>query len=414
MSRQRATEAPAVRLVDRVLRDAVRHKASDVHFEPYEEDLRIRYRVDGVLREVLRPPAKLGPALTSRLKILSELNIAERRVPQDGRTQILIGGKQIDLRISTLPTVFGERVVARILDTESLRLDLGSLGMEDRAHSVFSEAIERPSGMVLATGPTGSGKTTTLYAALRHLNTPGVNIMTAEDPVEYSLPGVSQVQVRADVGLTFAATLRAFLRQDPNVLMVGEIRDGETADIAVKAALTGHLVLSTLHTTDAASAVTRLLDMGVQAFNVAPALSVISAQRLVRRICTECRVKRQYPADFLRKIGLNHLLRDGTALWGGRGCVACEGSGYSGRQGLYEVLRVTGEIRQLLLDGAPVEAIAREAVSDGMLTLRDDGLRRVREGIVSLDEVLRRTPVYPWEGRVPGGSTQAKAPRLVG
>ncbi len=384
-------DEPAVRLTKDILTDAVQRGASDIHVEPYEDDLRVRYRLDGRLREMMRPPRSMAAAVTSRLKILADLNIAERRMPQDGRIKLRFGDRVIDFRVSTLPTLFGERIALRILDKEQLTLDLESFGMEARAERVLLTALADSTGMVLVTGPTGSGKTTTLYSALVRLNTTEVNIMTAEDPVEYSLPGINQVQVRPTIGLTFASTLRAFLRQDPNVVMVGEIRDIETGDIAVKAALTGHLVLSTLHTNDAATTTTRLVDMGIEAFNLAAAVKAITAQRLVRRICPDCRTRVAYPAELLRSAGLEADAGTPT-FYRGEGCDACGGSGCAGRQGLYEVLPMSPAIRRLVLAGSSSEEIERRAVTEGMVTLREDGLLKARKGIVALDEVLRETP----------------------
>ena len=391
-ARTAVDDEPAVRLINDIFTDAVRRGASDIHVEPYEGELRVRYRLDGILREMMRPPPSMAAALTSRLKILADLNIAERRIPQDGRIKIRLGDRVIDFRVSTLPTLFGERIALRILDKERLTLDLETFGMEARAERVLLRAIADTTGMVLVTGPTGSGKTTTLYSTLVRLNTPEVNIMTAEDPVEYSLPGINQVQVRPKIGLTFASTLRAFLRQDPNIVMVGEIRDRETGDIAVKAALTGHLVLSTLHTNDAATTTTRLVDMGIEAFNLAAALRAITAQRLVRRICRRCRTEADYPAEVLRSLGLEAGTGAAWVFSRGAGCDACGGSGYAGRQGLYEVLPMSPAIRRLVLAGASGEEIERRAVAEGMVTLREDGLLKAREGIVTLDEVLRETP----------------------
>ena len=389
--RAEVEDEPVVRLINSILRDAVRRGASDIHLEPYEKELRVRYRLDGKLREIMQPPARMTAALTSRLKILADLNIAERRVPQDGRMKMRFGGKVIDFRVSTLPTLFGERIALRILDRGKLAFDLESFGMEARAERRFLGAIANPTGMVLVTGPTGSGKTTTLYSALARLNRPEVNILTAEDPVEYSVRGINQVQVRSKIGLTFASILRSFLRQDPDIVMVGEIRDAETGGIAVKAALTGHLVLSTLHTNDAASTTTRLVDMGIEAFNVVAAVKVITAQRLVRRICGDCSVEAHYPRDLLRSAGIDEARSDRT-LRCGAGCDGCGGSGYAGRQGLYEVLPMSSAIRRLLLAGASPEEIERQAVEEGMVTLREDGLLKARKGIVTLEEVLGDTP----------------------
>lgn len=385
-------EEPAVRLINDILGDAVHRGASDIHFEPYEGELRVRYRLDGRLREIMRPPFRMAAALTSRIKILADLNIAERRIPQDGRIRMPVADRVIDFRVSTLPTLFGEKVVLRILDRERQVFDLESFGMEARAERALLAAIAQTSGMVLVTGPTGSGKTTTLYSALARLNTSEANIMTAEDPVEYSIEGINQVQIRPKIGLTFATTLRAFLRQDPNILMVGEIRDRETGGIAVKAALTGHLVLSTLHTNDAASTATRLVDMGIEAFNVAVAVKVITAQRLVGRICPDCRVEASYAPEILNSVGLEAGGRGKGAFYRGAGCDSCRGSGYSGRQGLYEVLPMSPAIRRLVLAGASSEEIERRAIDEGMVTLREDGFAKVRRGIATLEDVLRETP----------------------
>jgi type IV pilus assembly protein PilB len=369
-------EAPVVRLINGFLTDAVRRGASDIHIEPYEKELRVRYRIDGVLQEIMKPPIRMRAALISRVKILADLNIAERRVPQDGRIKIKIGRKVIDFRVSTLPTLFGEKIVLRILDKGNLTLDLEKFGMEQMAETDFLDAISKPYGMVLVTGPTGSGKTTTLYSALSRINTDEVNIMTAEDPVEYNLHGINQVQVRTEIGMTFAAALRAFLRQDPNIIMVGEIRDLETGGIAVKASLTGHLVLSTLHTNDAASTITRMIDMGLEPFNVASALNCITAQRLVRRICSNCRAEATYTPEILRAARITEEQAASMTFFRGEGCDACNGSGYSGRQGLYEVMRMTPDLRRMIL---------------GMITLRGDGLVKVRKGITTLDEVIKET-----------------------
>ncbi|MBT8461294.1 MAG: Flp pilus assembly complex ATPase component TadA, partial [Gemmatimonadetes bacterium] len=330
-------------------------------------------------------------ALISRVKILADLNIAERRVPQDGRIKIKIGRKVIDFRVSTLPTLFGEKIVLRILDKGNLTLDLEKFGMEQKAESDFLDAISRPYGMVLVTGPTGSGKTTTLYSALSRINTDEVNIMTAEDPVEYNLHGINQVQVRTEIGMTFAAALRAFLRQDPNIVMVGEIRDLETGGIAVKAALTGHLVLSTLHTNDAASTITRMIDMGIEAFNVSSALNCITAQRLVRRICSNCRAEATYEPEVLRAARLTQDESASLTFFKGEGCDACNGSGYSGRQGLYEVMPMTPELRRMILQGSSTDELKQTAVAEGMITLRQDGMVKVRKGITTLDEVIKET-----------------------
>ncbi len=379
--------APVVKLVNTLLSEAVKVGASDIHIEPYEGKVRVRYRIDGVLEEVMEPPVQLKNAIISRLKIMSELDIAERRIPQDGRIKIKIGDKKVDLRVSTLPTIFGEKVVMRILDKENLNIDLAKFGLEERALQNIIKAIAAPFGMLLVTGPTGSGKTTTLYSCLSRLNTPSLNIMTAEDPVEYNLEGINQVQVREEVGLTFASALRAFLRQDPNVVMVGEIRDLETGSIATKASLTGHLVLSTLHTNDAPSTINRLIDMGIEPFLVASSTVLIMAQRLVRRICENCKTEENVPTDALVEIGLPA----DTIVFRGAGCDRCGGNGYSGRQGLFEVLPVTPEIREMILDRASTAELRQKAIDQGMLTLRQDGLLKIQKGITTVEEVLRET-----------------------
>jgi len=389
--RAQVEDAPVVKLINGILSDAVRRGASDIHVEPYERELRVRYRIDGALQEIMQPPVRMTAALTSRLKIIADLNIAERRVPQDGRIKMKIGQRVIDFRVSTLPTLFGEKIVLRILDRGNLALDLEAFGMEERAERAFLDAIANPYGMVLVTGPTGSGKTTTLYSALSRINTDEVNIMTAEDPVEYNLRGINQVQVRSEIGLTFASALRAFLRQDPNIIMVGEIRDLETGGIAVKASLTGHLVLSTLHTNDAAATITRLIDMGIEPFNVAAAVTVITAQRLVRRICPNCKVEATYLPEMVRAAGIPAEELDEYVFYRGEGCDSCGGSGYAGRQGLYEVLPMSHRLRRMVLQGASSDDLKQQAVEEGMVTLRRDGLLKVKRGITTLDEVLKET-----------------------
>jgi type IV pilus assembly protein PilB len=383
-------DAPVVKLINGLLNDAVLKGASDIHIEPYEHEVRIRYRIDGALREVMKPPFRMRAALTSRVKILADLNIAERRVPQDGRIKLKVRNKVIDFRVSTLPIMFGEKIVLRILDQGNLTLDLEQFGLEPQAEKDFMRAIMQPYGMVLVTGPTGSGKTTTLYSALSKINTEDVNIMTAEDPVEYNLHGINQVQVRNEIGMTFAAALRAFLRQDPNIIMVGEIRDIETGGIAIKAALTGHLVLSTLHTNDAPSTVTRMIDMGLEPFNVAAALNVVTAQRLVRRICKNCKVVASYSDEYLDAARLTDQQRS-LAFHKGEGCDDCGGTGYRGRQGLYEVMAGTAGLRKLIMLGAGVDEIRAQALEDGMLTLRMDGMKKVEKGITTLEEVIKET-----------------------
>ncbi|MBI4513851.1 MAG: type IV-A pilus assembly ATPase PilB [Gemmatimonadetes bacterium] len=384
-------EAPVVRLINGILTDAVQKGASDIHIEPYEKEIRVRYRIDGALREVMRPPLKWKAALTSRVKILADLNIAERRLPQDGRIKMRIGNRVIDFRVSTVPVLFGEKIVLRILDKSNLQLDLEKFGMEAKAERDFMRAVFHPYGMILVTGPTGSGKTTTLYSAIQKINNEEVNIMTAEDPVEYNLRGINQVQVKAEIGLDFAACLRAFLRQDPNIIMVGEIRDLETAGIAIKAALTGHLVLSTVHTNDAASTVTRLVDMGIEPFNVASAINLITAQRLVRRICKNCSREATYGPEVLEVAGITPEEAREMTFYKGAGCESCGGSGYRGRQGLYEVMPMSPTIRRMVLQGASATDIKEQAAREGMLTLRMDGLVKVKEGITTLEEVLKET-----------------------
>jgi type IV pilus assembly protein PilB len=383
-----ADDAPVVKLINAILTDAVKRGASDIHVEPFEHEMRVRYRVDGALHEVMKPPIKMRAALTSRLKIMASLNIAERRVPQDGRIKLKFGSKVIDYRVSTLPVLFGEKIVLRILDKGNLTLDLQKFGFEPKSEADLLKAILNPYGMVLVTGPTGSGKTTTLYSALSRINTIDVNIMTAEDPVEYNLMGINQVLVRNDVGMTFAAALRAFLRQDPNIIMVGEIRDLETGSIAIKAALTGHLVLSTLHTNDAPSTITRMVDMGIEPFNVASAVNLIVAQRLVRRICVGCKTEHKYTADEMHAFGVDVKL---APFYKGQGCDTCAGSGYKGRQGLYEVMSLSSPMRRAILKGGSTEELRDLAVSEGMLTLRMDGMMKVKKGVTTLEEVVKET-----------------------
>lgn len=389
LSEVQSEDAPVVKLVNSLIADAVNKGASDIHVEPFEKKLRVRYRIDGVLHEMMSPPLKLKAAVTSRLKIMAELDIAEKRVPQDGRIKIRIGSKKIDLRVSSLPTIFGEKIVMRILDKSNLEIDLTKLGFVPEALDKFLKAIESPYGMVLVTGPTGSGKTTTLYSALNRINLPEHNIMTAEDPVEYNLDGINQVNVHEEIGLTFASALKAFLRQDPNIVMVGEIRDLETASIAVKAALTGHLVLSTLHTNDAPSTINRMIDMGIEPFLVASSTNLILAQRLVRKLCTKCKNKVEIHPEALRELEIS-----GEApfdIYEVVGCPSCSGSGYSGRLGLYEVMLISEEIRQMILDRCSSSEIKAQAVRESMLTLRTDGIVKLKEGTTSLEEVLKET-----------------------
>jgi type IV pilus assembly protein PilB len=385
-------DAPVVRLVNLVLINAIKQNASDIHVEPYEKFYRVRYRVDGVLHEEMTPPLKLRNAITSRLKIMANLDIAERRLPQDGRIKLKLGkGREMDFRVSTLPTLFGEKVVLRLLDKSNLQLDMTKLGFEDQALSDFKWAISQPYGMVLVTGPTGSGKTTTLYSALAELNQPGVNISTAEDPVEYNLQGINQVQMKDEVGLNFAASLRSFLRQDPDIIMVGEIRDFETAEIAVKAALTGHLVLSTLHTNDAPSTVSRLLNMGVEPFLVTASTNLILAQRLGRKICKDCAAPIEIEVKALEDAGMSEEHAATCKPLRGRGCSMCSNTGYKGRIAFYEVMPFTEELKDLVLQGCSTAELKTEAVRLGMKTLRMSGLAKVFEGVTSLDEVVRVT-----------------------
>jgi type IV pilus assembly protein PilB len=384
-------DAPVVKLINGLLIEAVKRGASDIHIEPFEHEIRVRYRIDGALLEIMRPPLKMKAALTSRIKILSQLNIAERRVPQDGRLKLKMGNRVIDFRVSTLPVLFGEKIVMRILDKGNLTLDLTKFGFEAKAEKDLMRAILNPYGMVLVTGPTGSGKTTTLYSALSRVNTPEVNIMTAEDPVEYNLMGINQVLVRNEIGLTFAAALKAFLRQDPNIIMIGEIRDLETGGIAIKAALTGHLVLSTLHTNDAASTITRMIDMGVEAFNVASAVNLVVAQRLVRRICKDCKGPHQYTDEELSTLGTDLEKLRAISFMKGTGCDTCSGTGYKGRAGLYEVMALSPELRRQILRGASVSEMQEQAVLEGMLTLRMDGMKKVERGVTTLEEVVKET-----------------------
>jgi type IV pilus assembly protein PilB len=389
--KQAVEEAPVVKLVNLILTEAINKGASDIHLEPYEKTFRVRYRIDGVLYDVMKPPPKLKAALSSRIKIMSQLDIAERRLPQDGRIKLKIKGREVDLRVSTLPTLFGEKIVMRILDKSSLVLDLTKLGFEEKALKDFNEAIHAPYGMVLVTGPTGSGKTTTLYSALNTINTVGVNIMTAEDPVEYNLMGINQVQVKEEIGLTFASALRSFLRQDPDIVMVGEIRDFETAEIAVKAALTGHLVLSTLHTNDAPSTISRLLNMGIEPFLVSASVILILAQRLCRRICKNCKEEEKISKAALINIGFTEEEVETVKCYRGKGCSACNDTGYKGRIALYEVMPVKEEIKELILEGASANEIRKTAIRLGMNTLRRSGLNKIKEGITTVEEVLRVT-----------------------
>ncbi len=388
-------EAPVIRLVNVMLMSAISKGASDIHIEPYEKELRIRYRIDGVLYNIMAPPLKFRDPIASRVKIMAKLDIAEKRLPQDGRIKIRFNdagrAKEIDFRVSCLPTLFGEKIVLRLLDREKLMLDMTKLGFEPESLGRYEEAISRPWGMVLVTGPTGSGKTNTLYSSIAKLNTAETNIMTAEDPVEFNLPGINQVQIREGIGLNFAAALRAFLRQDPNIILVGEIRDFETAEIGIKAALTGHLVLSTLHTNDAPSTISRLMNMGIEPFLVASSVNLICAQRLVRRVCRTCAEPQAVPAQTLAKVGFSPEDAASVTPLKGRGCEKCNHTGFKGRVGLYEVMEVDDEIKELVLVGASGLELRKKAVEGGMITLRQSGLRKVKDGLTTLEEVLRET-----------------------
>jgi type IV pilus assembly protein PilB len=392
---QAADEAPVVKLVNVVLSDAVKRGASDIHIEPYEKEFRVRFRIDGVLQSIMSPPMKLKDAITSRLKIMAKLDISEKRLPQDGRIMLKmnIGGrkKQLDFRVSTLPTLWGEKIVLRLLDKENLRLDMTKLGFEPESLVKFEKAILKPYGMVLVTGPTGSGKTNTLYSSISRLNQPDTNIMTAEDPVEFQLQGVNQVQMKEQIGLNFAAALRSFLRQDPNIILVGEIRDFETAEIAIKAALTGHLVLSTLHTNGAPETITRLMNMGIEPFLVATSVHLICAQRLVRRVCKDCAEVVDVPVQTLIDAGYTPEEAKTVKIQKGKGCGVCNNTGYKGRCGLYEVMEVDDEIKELVLVGASAVELKKKAIEHGMLTLRRSGLIKVAAGMTTMEEVARET-----------------------
>jgi type IV pilus assembly protein PilB len=389
-------EAPVIRLVNLMLMSAIQKGASDIHIEPYEKEFRVRFRIDGLLYNVMAPPMKFRDAITSRIKIMSKLDIAEKRLPQDGRIKIRFadgdgGTKEIDFRVSCLPTLFGEKIVLRLLDKDKLMLDMTRLGFESDSLRKLETAIGKPWGMVLVTGPTGSGKTNTLYSSISKINTPETNIMTAEDPVEFNLVGVNQVQVRENIGLNFAAALRSFLRQDPNIILVGEIRDFETAEIAVKASLTGHLVLSTLHTNDAPSTISRLMNMGIEPFLVASSVNLICAQRLVRRVCTGCKQDHPHPPQALVDAGFTTDEAAKVVPKKGTGCERCNNTGYKGRVGLYEVMEITDELRELILVGASALELRKKAVEDGMITLRRSGLHKVMDGVTTIEEVARET-----------------------
>jgi type IV pilus assembly protein PilB len=388
-------DAPVVRLTNVLLVDSLRRGASDIHIEPYEKELRIRFRIDGVLYDVMHPPLKMRDALISRIKIMSKLDISEKRLPQDGRIKIKVKvdsrSRELDFRVSTLPTLFGEKVVLRLLDKQNLMLDMTKLGFEPESLTKFKRNISKPYGMVLVTGPTGSGKTNTLYSALQSLNTVDTNIMTAEDPVEFNLPGINQVQMKEQIGLNFAAALRSFLRQDPNIVLVGEVRDFETAEIAIKAALTGHLVLSTLHTNDAPSTISRLMNMGIEPFLVATSVNLIQAQRLIRRICKDCKQEHQVPAEAMIEVGFSTEEARTLKTFKGKGCATCNNTGYKGRIGLYEVMEITDEVRELILIGASALELRKKAIDDGMITLRESGLYKIRAGVTTIEEVVRET-----------------------
>jgi type IV pilus assembly protein PilB len=388
-------EAPVIKLVNVILMSAISKGASDIHVEPYEKEYRVRYRIDGILYNVMSPSLKMRDAITSRIKIMAKLDIAEKRLPQDGRIKIRFSDsgvqRDIDFRVSVLPTLFGEKIVMRLLDRTKLMLDMTKLGFEPESLTKLETQISKPWGMVLVTGPTGSGKTNTLYSSISRINTPETNIMTAEDPVEFNLVGVNQVQVREAIGLNFAAALRSFLRQDPNIILVGEIRDFETAEIAVKAALTGHLVLSTLHTNDAPSTINRLMNMGIEPFLVASSLNLVCAQRLVRRICTNCKIDDPMPPAALVNVGFSPELAEMVVPKKGKGCEKCNRTGYKGRVGLYEVMDITEELRELILVGASALELRRKAIEEGMITLRGSGLRKITDGVTTLEEVVRET-----------------------
>src|ERR1700751_3950994 len=390
-----AEEAPIIKLVNLILTDSVKRGASHIHVEPYETEMRVRFRVDGVLQTVMNPPLKLRDAITSRMKIMAKLDSAEKRLPQDGRIMIKYKAegkkKELDFRVSTVPTLYGEKIVLRLLDKENLRLDMTKLGFEQESLTKFERSILKPYGMVLVTGPTGSGKTNTLYSSVARLNQVDTNIMTAEDPVEFQLGGINQVQMKEQIGLNFAAALRAFLRQDPNIILVGEIRDFETAEIAVKAALTGHLVLSTLHTNDAPSTISRLMNMGIEPFLVATSVNLILAQRLCRRLCAVCKRPAENPDQALLDAGLRPEEAKTTKIYHGKGCTACGKRGYKGPTGLYEVMEINDELRELILVGASALELKKKAIEQGMITLRRSGLIKVALGQTTMEEVLRET-----------------------
>lgn len=384
-------DKPLVKLVDGIITDAIRKNASDIHIETYEKRIRVRYRIDGLLQEMAPLPFKYRAAIVSRIKIMADLDISERRLPQDGRIKVKIGDRAIDIRLSVLPTIFGEKVVMRILDPRSLMVDLTKLGFPERGLKKFSQAIRLPYGMILVTGPTGSGKTTTLYSALKQVNNSNVNILTSEDPVEFNFDGINQVQVKPDVGLTFASALRSFLRQDPDIIMVGEIRDEETAEIAIRAALTGHLVFSTLHTNDAPSTLNRLLDMNIPNYLVASAVRLIMAQRIVRKICNHCKEEIKIPPETWEMLGIDESERKDFKIYAGKGCTECNNTGYSGRTGIFEVMPITRDLERLILSRTSGQDLKEQAEAEGMLTLRDAAIEKLKRGITTVEEVLAAT-----------------------
>jgi type IV pilus assembly protein PilB len=384
-------DKPLVRLVDGIITDAIRRNASDIHIETYERRIRVRYRVDGLLQEMAPLPFKYRAAIVSRIKIMADLDISERRLPQDGRIKVRVGDRAIDIRLSVLPTMFGEKVVMRILDPRSLMVDLTKLGFPERGLKEFTRAINLPHGMILVTGPTGSGKTTTLYSALKLVSNPEVNILTAEDPIEFNFDGINQVQVKPDIGLTFAFSLRSFLRQDPDIVMVGEIRDEDTAEIAIRAALTGHLVFSTLHTNDAPSTLNRLLDMNIPNYLVASAVRLIMAQRIVRKICNHCREEVSVDPETWEMLGIDEEQRMDFKIYRGKGCQECNNTGYSGRIGIFEVMPVTRDVERMILSKASSQDLKDQAKDEGMLTLRDAAIEKLKKGITSVEEVLAAT-----------------------
>ena len=383
--------APVVKLVNSIITEAVKRGASDIHIEPYKKVLRVRFRVDGVLHEAMSPQYIFGPAIVSRIKLMAKLDIAKKRLPQDGHINMKVGADEVDLRVSTLPTTHGEKVVMRIAKKTGLSYDLATLGFDELSLKRFQEALDKPNGIILVTGPTGSGKTVTLYSALHRLNTPNVNIMTAEDPVEYDLMGINQVNIREEIGLTFAEALRSFLRQDPDIVMVGEIRDKETAEIAIRAALTGHLVLSTLHTNDTAATIARLEDMGIPPYMIASSLILILAQRLVRRICKKCKEEYTPHPDELKIFGLNPEEEENKVFYRGKGCLQCGNTGYKGRVGIFEVLPITPTIRRMIVEGETVDKIRDKGIEEGMKLLRHDGIEKAKAGITTLQEILENT-----------------------